>query len=112
MNRIQNITAEAHQRHILLFEESEIALTLRFYPTVEMWAFDIEYKGRVASGYKLAVGVLHMESRNFPFDFAVRDLVDVGLDPFRLDDFSTDRCALYLLNAADMELLRNAPVPI
>ncbi len=110
--RIQNITAEPHQRHVLLFEESEIVLVLRYYPTIETWAYDVEYKGQVASGYKLSVGVLHMESRNFPFDFIVADVAAAGLDPFRIDDFSTDRCALYLLDAADMEVIRDGPVPL
>ncbi len=110
--RIQNLTDEPHQRHVLLFEESEIVLTLRFYPTVELWAIDVGYKDRTVSGYKLSVGVLHMESQNFPFDFIVADVEDAGLDPFKIDDFSTDRCALFLLNAADMEVVRDGPVPL
>lgn len=110
--QIQNITDEAHQRHVIVFDESEIELTLRFHPTVEMWTFDTVYKTLNADGYKLSVGVLHMRSRNFPFDFVVRDQTDAGLDPFRLDDFSTGRCALYLLDAADMEIVRDAPVPL
>ena len=110
--QIQNITAEPHQRHVLLFEESEIVLVLRFYPTIEMWAYDVEYKGRTASGFKLSVGVLHMESQNFPFDFVVADIAQAGLDPYRIDDFSTNRCALYMLDAADMEVVRDGPVPL
>ena len=112
MIQIQNINGEAHQRHIVLFEESEIVLTLRFYPTIEMWAYGVEYKGRIANGYKLSCGVLHMQSRNFPFDFVVKDLTDSGLGPFRLDDFATNRCALYMLEASDMEAVRGAPVPL
>ena len=112
MIRVQNITDEAHQQHILLFEESEIVLTLRYHPTIETWTFDIEYKGIVASGYKLSVGVAHMQSRNLPFDFIVRDQAGLGLDPIYLNDFSTDRCALYMLEAADMEELRGQPVPL
>lgn len=110
--QIQNISAEAHQRHVLLFDESEIELTMRFYPTVEMWTIDVSYKGQTATGYKLSADVLHMRSRNFPFDFAVRDLSGLGLDPFRLDDFATGRCAIYMMSADDMETIRDAPVPL
>ena len=110
--RIQNITAEAHQQHIIVFDESEIELTLRYYFPVEMWAFDVVYKDNVANGYKLSTDVLHMRSRNLPFDFIVRDNTDAGLDPFRLDDFAAGRCSLYLLDSSDMELIRDAPVPI
>lgn len=110
--KLTNITDEAHQRHIVLFEESEIVLTLRFYPTVEMWCFDAEYKGNILNGYKLSTGVLHMRSRNMPFDFFVMDASGNGLDPFKLDDFSTGRCELYMFDSDDMEAIRNAPVPI
>ncbi|MBL1319597.1 MAG: hypothetical protein JKY80_01945 [Mariprofundaceae bacterium] len=112
MIQIENITAEAHQRHTILFQESEVILTLRFYPTVSMWCFDAEYKTSVVSGMKLSVGVLHMRSRNLPFDFAVIDTLGDVIDPFRLDDFETGRCELYMLEPADMALIRATPVPI
>lgn len=110
--QLENITDETNQQHVILFEQSEIALTLRFYPTVQLWAFDVTYKGIVATGYKLSVGVLHLRSRNLPFDFAVTANDGSGMDPIRADDFVTGRCSLYLLDSADMELIRAAPVPI
>jgi hypothetical protein len=112
MRQIENITDEPHQRHTIVFEESEIALELRFLPVVEMWFVNVEYKGVVASGYKLSADVLHMRSRNFPFDFTVLDLSNSGIDPFRIDDFSSGRCGLYLVESADMEAIRGAPVPL
>jgi len=110
--QIENITDDANQRHVILFEESEIVLVLRFHPTVQMWTFDVSFNGTTAVGYKLSIGVLHMRSRNLPFDFVVRDQSGTNLDPFRLDDFSTGRCYLYMLDADDMEAIRGAPVPI
>jgi len=112
MIQIQNITDETNQRHLVVFEQSEIALVLRYHPTVEMWAFDVEYKNRRSNGYKLAAGPLHIRSRNYPFDFVVIDETGQGLDPLRRDDFSTGRCSLYLLEAADMEAIRGAAVEI
>ena len=87
-------------------------LVLRFYPTVGMWTFDATYKDTQILGRKLSVGVLHMLSRNMPFDFLVSANAGTGLDPFRLDDFSTERCSLFMLEADDMEVLRGAPVPL
>lgn len=110
--RIQNITDEAHQTHTILFEESEIELTVRFLPVVGFWFIDVSYGGRAAYGCKLSVGVLHLLSRNYPFDFTVRDLTSQGLDPVRRDDFITGRCALYMLDAEDMETIRDEPVPL
>ena len=112
MKRVQNITDGTHQRHTIAFVESEIQLVLRFAPTVGMWTADIAYRDVVIYGVALSLGVLHIRSHNLPFDFIVTDLSTTGLDPFRRDDFSGDRCALYLLEADDMEELRGAPVPL
>lgn len=109
---IENITDEPHQRHTIVFQESEINIILRYYPIVEMWTIDIGYKTKVAYGFKLSNEVLHMRSKNLPFDFVVQDNSGTGLDPIRLDDFVTNRCSLYMLDADDMELIRNAPVEI
>jgi hypothetical protein len=111
-SKILNIDDDAHQRHTLQFGTAEIALSLRYHPTVEMWTMDVAYQGQRALGYKLSVGVLHMRSRNFPFDFVVGDNSNQGLDPIRRDDFVSGRCSLYLLDADDMENLRGAPVPV
>lgn len=109
--QILNIDSEAHQRHTLLFGNQEIVLSLRYHPTVEIWTMDVTYQGQQANGYKLTVGVLHMQSRNFPFDFVVGDNSGFGLDPVRRDDFETGRCSLYLLDADDMEAVRGVQIP-
>lgn len=111
MKKLQNVTDEPHQRHTIVFEESEIVLSLRYLPTVEMWVMDVSYKGIDTHGLKLSVAVLHMRSRNLPFDFIVVDNLETGLDPIRVDDFATGRCSMYLLEAEDMQEIRGAAVP-
>lgn len=109
---IQNITAEPHQRHTIIFEESEVILTLRFLPRVQIWLYDVEFNGRAAYGFKLSLGTFHMVSQNFPFDFVVSDESGAGIDPFKADDFSTGRCRLIMAGADDMAEVRGGPVPI
>jgi hypothetical protein len=108
---MQNIDSQPHQRHTVILNDAEVDVFLRYHPTVELWALSVVYGGRAVSGIKLSLGVLHMESSNFPFDFVAEDTSGTGLDPFRLDDFETGRCRLYMLDAADMEDWRGAPVP-
>lgn len=112
MIRLDNITDETHQRHTIAFEETEVVLVLRFHPTVSMWTFDATYRGTRIIGRKLSVGVLHMLSRNMPFDFLVAANAGSGLDPLRRDDFAAGRCTLFMLQAEDMEVLRGVPVPV
>jgi len=112
MKKILNIGSEPIQRHTLLFEETEIILTLRFFPTVQQWFFDAEYKTFAVYGIKLALGVLHMRSRNQPFDFVMQDNSGLGLDCFRIGDFSDGRCSLYLVESVDMKAIRGVAVKI
>jgi len=111
MKVIDNIGSEALQRHTILFGDSSIILTLRFFPKQTSWFFDVTYGDASVYGVKLSVGVLHILSQNFPFDFIVRDLSGNGIDPFKRKDFEEDRCALYLLEASDMESIRGVEVP-
>lgn len=113
MIRVQNITSEPIQRHTIVFEESEIILTLRFYPRTQIWCFDAEYKEWAVHGIKISVGVPHIISQLQPFDFACIDRSNNGIDPFQVGDFSSGRCGLYMLETADMVDVRGgAEVPI
>lgn len=110
MRKIENIGSETRQRHVILFEESEIIITLRFSPTVELWTMDVSYKDFNIYGVGLAAGVLHMESSNQPFGFVVNDTTGYGIDPFKSSDFEDGRTALYLLEADDMTNIRGIEV--
>lgn len=108
MKRLTNITSETLQRHLILFEDDGVVtLTLRFYPKTQHWAFDAEYKGRSVYGVKLSVGVLHIKSKNFPFDFFVVDGSGLGIDPFQRNDFHSGRCNIYIMETDDMLEIRN-----
>lgn len=111
MIRIQNITADPHQRHTLLIDNGQITLSLRFLPVVQIWVMDVEYQGQVQRGIKLSASVLHVRSFNYPFDFTVVLTDDSGIDPFRRDDFETGRCELYFVTPAEMVDVRGLEVP-
>lgn len=112
MIQVTNLTDDPFQEHVILFEESEIILDLRFYSTVEKWVFNVSFKDFSILGVKLAVNTLHMESSNMPFDFIVTDESGSGLDPFKLNDWEDERCNLFMLNALEMEEIRGVKVPI
>lgn len=111
MIRVDNITADPHQRHTLLVDNGQIILTLRFLPVVQIWVMDVEYRGKVQRGVKLSASVLHLRSFNYPFDFSVVLTDDTGIDPFRLDDFETERCELYYVTPDEMVEVRGLEVP-
>lgn len=112
MRQIENIGDEVTQRHTILYLETELVITLRYFGTVELWTLDVEYKDFIITSLGLSAGVLHMESSNQPFGFVVQDTSGVGLDPFRRNDFSDGRCILYLVEADEMESIRGQAVPL
>lgn len=110
MRQITNITQEPIQRHTIIFEESEITLTLRFFPRHQFWAMDIEYGSYQVYGIKLSVSVLHITSGNMPFDFTVADNSNNGIDPFQRGDFESGRCSLYMFERDEMVQIRRGEV--
>lgn len=112
MLKINNITNESFQRHILLFQESEVIITLRFLSMVSIWVLDVEYKGKKRNGFKLSVDTLHMLSSNYPFDFIVNDNSNFKLDPININDFANGRCSLFLLEPPEIEFIRGVLVEI
>ena len=112
MIEIMNITNDTFQRHIISTPTGAITLMLRFYPRAQFWTLSTVYSGVECNGLKLALGTLHMRSRNMPFDFVVVDDGGSGVDPFSVDDFASGRCRLMMLERQDMDEIRGQPVPI
>lgn len=109
---IENLGSEPSQRHTIVLNDSELILSLRFLNSIERWVFDVEYKGVKIYNKPLAVGTLHIDSYNLPFDFAVEDTSGSGIDPFRLTDFADGRCNIVLLDADDMASIRGYRVEV
>jgi hypothetical protein len=112
MRRLENVTDESIQNHILEAQGITVNLTLYWRPQVESWFADVEYGDIQRNGIRLVVGTLHVQSANMPLDIVVRDNSDFGLDPMRRDDFSTRRCDILVLMPDEMEEIRGAPVPL
>lgn len=112
MLKILNIGNETYQRHLILFEEQEIELKLRFLPTQEIWVMDVNYKDTQILNVKLSINVLHIRNFNLPFDFIVIDNSGEDIDPFLKDDFKSNRCTLYLVEASEMQKIRGLKVEI
>lgn len=112
MRQIENIGTDARPRFTILLDDGSATLVLYYLAPVQMWFMDVSYKGKTRYGTALAVGTLHMESANFPFDFVVEDTSGEGIDPFQLYDFASGRCKLYMLSRSQMFMIRGVEVPI
>lgn len=96
MKKLTGITSDPIQEHRFIVDGEEVIITLRFYPTIQAWCFDVEYLGRLIKGVKASLGVWHLKSSNFPFDFTFIDTSKSGIDPRYIDDFETGRVLFVL----------------
>ena len=109
--QITNITDEPSQRHVILSGDEEIIFTLHFYSTVQMWAFDVSWRGAQFNGFAVSLGCLHIQALNWPFDFFCSVTDGSGMAPFRLGDFSEGRAEMYFVPPDEMEAFRGVDVP-
>jgi len=110
MRKIIDITSDASQEHTVTLEDNELVLSLRFLSVVACWFMDVDYKGKKITGVKVSNSTLHMDAKGYPFDFYCVDNSGFKLDPYKLDDFESARCSLYILDPADMEEIRGVAV--
>lgn len=110
IKQFSNITDQPVQRHSLIFNDVEASVVLRYSPQVQQWFIDCEVGNKAIYGVKLAVGTLHMVSRNMPVDFTVSDNSGNGIDPFKANDFSSGRCSLFIVDDEAMEIIRGQKV--
>jgi hypothetical protein len=110
-----SLTDNPFQSLVIPIGEAELTLTLRFYPTISVWAMDCHYDGAIVrdvDGVKLSVGTLHLMGANLPFDFMVLDTTGAGFDPYAQDDFSSGRRQLIMLEPSEIAALRGYDVQI
>jgi len=112
MRLIDAITDDASQIHLITLDDNEVTLELRFLSVVQIWVMNVTYKDKTIKGVKLSLGALHMVSKNFPFDFILEDTSTFGIDPYKQDDFSGERCRFYIVDPNEMAEIRGVAVEL
>jgi len=112
MRQLTNLTSEPIQNFVLKIGSEEAKIQFRFYPTVQMWCFNLSFRGIDIKGIKISLGVLHITSYNFPFDFIAEDTSNSGIDPFKNNDFEIERIRFYMLTADEMKTFRGYSVKV
>lgn len=104
MRIIDKLTSDARQQYNIVAEDGEeISLLLWYAPTQQTWFLNVSSGDFTLEGVQLtnSPNILRNYKNLLSFGFAVT--VVGGLDPFYLDDFTTGRAKLYLLNRADVQ---------
>jgi hypothetical protein len=52
-----------------------------------------------------------LSTDNQPYNIAITDNLNTGIDPFKLDDFSSDRVSLFLIERSENIDIKGYDVP-
>lgn len=106
MKQITTLTNSPKQRHQLVLDNNETVDFLLYYSARQQaWYFDFTYKETSAKCLKVVLtpNALRCFRRTLPFGIAF--LSNGYVEPFQLDDFSSGRVKMYVLNSEDVQTI-------
>lgn len=104
MQQISTLSNEPKQRHQLVLESNDtVDFRLYFYPRQQSWYFDFTYKDFSATGLKVVLSPNTLRNFKNIIPFGIGFDTDGLVEPFQIDDFSSGRVRMYLLNSEDVE---------
>lgn len=109
MKQIDKISKSPSQQYSLTTEDGNtVVLRLKYLPSQQQWMFGLQWSDWTLNGAILSCGpnILRGYKNNIPFGIAV--VSNDGLDPLYLNDFTSGRVKLYLLNKADVLAVEKA----
>ena len=108
MRIITEFTDNPTQTCTLVLENQEtVEFNLRFYETQLSWYFDFTYNDIISNGNKVVLGANILRSFKNIIPFGLAFQANDGVEPFAVDDFTTNRVVVYLLSKADVEAMEN-----
>lgn len=106
MKKLSGLSATGKQTFTTTDEnDNSITMTLYFRPAISMWFFDLSVGDHVINGMRLcnSKNILYQFENLLGFGLMV--YVSDGYEPFLINDLSSGRVILYLLDQEDMENL-------
>lgn len=84
-----------------------INMNLRFLPRMNQWQMDVAYNSFTANGMIVPTSPNLMRQWKNTIPFGIACMTASGLDPYTVNDFANQSANLYLLNAADVQVLED-----
>lgn len=106
MQQITTLTNEPNQRHQLVLDSNDtVDFRLYYSARQQAWYFDFTYKDLTCNGLKVVLtpNALRCFRRIIPWGLAFA--TEGYVEPFQLDDFSSGRIKMYVLNTEDVQTI-------
>jgi hypothetical protein len=111
MKQLDNLSDAAYQTiRNVLDDGSIVTFNFAYRPATQRWTVDVAWGTRTFHNLNLVVGpnILRTWRRLIPFGLAVTSLD--GVDPFNIEDFSSGRVTVYVLNQDDVAYVEDTVV--
>lgn len=104
MQIINTLTNYPNQRHSLVIEDGESANFHLYFSGRQMsWYYDIEYKDIIINGNKVVLTPNSLRQYKNILPFGLTFYTDGFVEPFKLDDFSSGRIKMAILNSDEVK---------
>lgn len=105
MKEITSITSRSKQHMILVLENNEtVDFLLYFLPRQESWYFDFTYNDLTVNGSKVTISPNSLRQFRKIIPFGIAFAGTSFVEPFSIDDFSSGRINMFVLNKEDVEM--------
>ena len=109
MKEITSITDRSKQKFNLVLENNEtVEFNLYYSPRQQAWFYDFTYNDITCNGSKvvLSPNALRQFKKNIPFGIAF--IAASYVEPFALDDFSSGRVSMFILNEEEVQQIESS----
>lgn len=104
MDIITTLTDYPNQRHTLGLQNNESAdFHLRFSGRERSWYYDIKYKDIEINSNKVVLTPNSLRQFKNQLPFGITFYTDGFVEPFKLDDFSSGRITMAILNPEEVK---------
>lgn len=104
MQVITTLTNYPNQRHQLVISDGTSANFHLYYSVRQRsWYFDIEYQDTIINGNKVVLTPNALRQFKNIFPFGLMFYTDGYVEPFRLEDFSSGRVKMAILDSEEVE---------
>ena len=103
MKQITTLTAAPKQQHTLVLKNNETAdFYLEYCGRMQSWYFNISYKDTVQNCIKVVLNPNALRHLRRIIPFGIAFVSESQVEPFQIDDFTSGRIQMYVLNEDDV----------
>lgn len=104
MQQITTLTNEPNQRHQLVLDNNEtVDFRLYYSSRMQAWYYDFTYKDLTVNCSKVTLSPNALRNFRRIITWGLAFIANGDVEPFQIDDFSSGRVKMYVLNSEDIQ---------